>query len=112
MPRFRAGRRRSTRTVSVVPVRLWIAGREDSHLAHTLDVSNHGVKFGGCQGEFKVGDKIEVLYRHKHAQARLAWITACEGSSEKRIGAEFLEPEKQVSGLELPEQADEYEEKD
>ena len=111
MPRFHTGRRRSARTVSVVPVRLWITGSEDSHLAHTLDVSNHGVKFGGCQGEFKVGDKIEVLYRHKHTQARVAWIIACEGSSE-RIGAEFLEPEKQVSGLEFPEQADEYEEKD
>ena len=33
-------------------------------------------------------------------------------SAEKRIGAEFLEPEKQVSGLELPEQADEQAEKD
>jgi hypothetical protein len=32
--------------------------------------------------------------------------------ASERIGAEFLEPEKQVSGLELPEQADEYEEKD
>ena len=112
MPRFHTGRRRSARTVSVVPVRLWITGSEDSHLAHTLDVSNHGVKFGGCQGAFKVGDKIEVLYRHKHTQARVAWIIACEGSSEKRMGAEFLEPEKQVSGLEFPEQADEYEEED
>ena len=112
MPRFHTGRRRSARTVSVVPVRLWITGSEDSHLAHTLDVSNHGVKFGGCQCAFKVGDKIEVLYRHKHTQARVAWIIACEGSSEKRIGAEFLEPEKQVSGLEFPEQADEYEEED
>ena len=87
-----------------MPVRLWIAGSEDSHHAHILDVSNHGAKFGGCRGEFKVGDKIEVLYRHKHAQARVAWITACEGSSEKRIGAEFLEVEKQVSRLEFPEQ--------
>jgi hypothetical protein len=92
-----------------VPVRLWIAGSEDSHLAHTLDVSHHGVKFGGCQGEFKVGDKIEVLYRHKHTQARVAWIIAREGTSEKRIGAEFLEPEKRVWGLD---QTDEYEEKD
>jgi len=83
-------------------VRLWIAGSEDSHLAHTLDVSNHGVKIGGCQGEFKVGDKIEVLYRHKHAQARVAWITAPEGSSEKQIGPEFLEPEKQVWDVEFP----------
>src|ERR1700758_3686572 len=112
MPRFRAGRRRSKRTISVVPVRLWIAGSEDSHLAHTLDVSNHGVKFGGCRGEFRVGDKIEVLYRHKHAQARVAWITTPEGSSEKQMGAEFLEAEKQASGAEFPEQADEYEEKE
>src|SRR6266566_5422666 len=103
MPRFRTGKRRSKRTISVVPVRLWIAGSEDSHLAHTLDVSHHGVKFGGCQGEFKVGDQIEVLYRHKHTQARVAWITAAEGSSEKQIGAEFLEPEKQGSGEESPE---------
>jgi hypothetical protein len=55
MPRFRTGIRRSVGSVSVVPVRLWIAGSEDSHLAHTLDVSNRVVKFGGCQGEFKVG---------------------------------------------------------
>ena len=95
-----------------MPVRLRIAGSEDSHLAHTLDVSHHGVKFGGCQGEFKVGDKIEVLYRHKHTQARVAWIIACEGSSEKRIGAEFLKSEKQVWGVDFPEQTDEYEEKE
>jgi PilZ domain len=112
MPRFRTGRRRSTRTLSVVPVRLWIAGSEDSHLAHTLDVSNHGVKIGGCQVEFKVGDKVEILYRHKHTQARVAWVIACERSLEKRLGAEFLEPEKQVSGFGFREQADEYEEKD
>ena len=30
------------RIKSVLPVRLWIAGSKDSHLAHTLDVSSHG----------------------------------------------------------------------
>ncbi len=95
-----------------MPVRLWIAGSEDTHLAYTFDVSNHGVKFGGCRGEFKVGDKIEVLYRHKHTQCRVAWITAPEGSSDKQIGAECLEPRKRVWGMEFPEQTDEYEEKD
>jgi hypothetical protein len=94
MPRFRTGKRRSKRIISVEPVRLWMTGSERSHLAHTLDVSNHGVKVGGCQGEFKVGDQIEILFRQKHTQARVAWIIACEGSSEKRIGAEFLRPEK------------------
>jgi hypothetical protein len=112
MPPYRAGRRRSKRTISVVPVRLWIAGSEDSHPAHTLDVSTHGVKLAGCRGEFKVGDKIEVLSRHKHAHFRIAWIIAREGSSEKQIGAECLEPGKQVWGTEFPEQADEYEEKE
>jgi PilZ domain len=98
MPRFLTGKRRSKRIISVEPVRLWVAVSEDSHLAHTIDVSRHGAKFGGCRGEFKVGDTIEVLYRHKHTQARVAWIATREGSSEKQIGAEFLEPEKQVSG--------------
>ena len=46
MPRFRKGKRRSKRIKSVLPVRLWIAGSKDSHLAHTLDVSNHGVQLG------------------------------------------------------------------
>jgi len=40
MPPYRSGRRRSKRTISVVPVRPWIAGSEDSHPAHTLDVES------------------------------------------------------------------------
>jgi hypothetical protein len=82
----RTGRRRSTRTVSVVPVRLWTAGSEDSDLAHTLDVRNHGVKFGGCQGEFKVGDKIEVLYRHKHTQPELLGSLLARAPQRSELG--------------------------
>jgi hypothetical protein len=51
-----------------------------------------------------VGDKIEVLYRHKHAQFRVDWMSAAEGSSEKQIGAECLEPGKHVWVTEFPEQ--------
>ena len=94
-----------------MPVRLWIAGGEDNHLAHTLDISNHGVKLGGFRGELKVGDKIEIQYHNKQVQFRVAWIAACEGSSEKQIGAECLEPGKQVWGAPFPEEADEYKEK-
>ena len=112
MPRFRIGKRRSKRTKSVVPVRLWIAGSKDSHLAHTLNVTNNGVKLGGCRGEMKVGEKIVIQYRHKQAQFRVTWITACEGSSEKQVGAECLEPGKQVWGAPFPQQGDEYKEKE
>ena len=111
MPRLPREKRRWQRTKSVVPVRVWIAGKKDVHLAHTLDVTNDGVKLGGCQGEIRVGDKIEIQYRHKQAQFRVAWIIAHEGSSEKQIGAVCLEPGRQVWGAPLPQQPDEYEEK-
>ena len=112
MSRFRVGKRRSKRTKSVVPVRLWIAGNKESHLAHSLDVTNHGVMLGGFRGELKIGDQIEIQYRLKQAKFRVVWITAREGSSEKQIGAECLEPEKQVWGEYFPQQRDEYEEKE
>src|SRR6202142_4678495 len=104
MSRFRIGKRQSKRTKSVVPVRVCIAGSKDSHLAHTLDVSNHGVKLGGCRGEMKVGDKIEIRYRHKQARFRVAWVISHKGSSEKQIGAECLEPGKKVWGAPLSQQ--------
>jgi len=112
MPRSRTGKRRSKRTKAVLPVRLLIAGSEDIHLAHTLDVSNYGVQLGGYRGEMKVGDEIVIQYRRKQAQFRVASITARENSSEKQIGAECLEPGKQVWGELFPEQSDEYEEKE
>ena len=112
MPHVHDVKRRSKRTKSVVPVSLRIAGSESSHLAHTLDVSNHGVKLGGCRGEMKVGDKIEIRYRQKQAQFRVAWISIPKGSSEKQIGAECLEPGKQVWGAQFPEQADQYVQKE
>ncbi len=112
MPRFRIGKRQSKRIKSVLPVRLWIAGSKDSHLAHTLDVSNHGVQLGGYRGEMKVGDEIVIQYHQTQAQFRITWITARENSSEKQIGAECLEPGKQIWGAEFPQQKDEYEEKE
>jgi hypothetical protein len=59
----------------------------------------------------KVGDKIEIQYRQKNAKFRVAWITAGTGSA-RQIGAECLEPGKQVWGEHFSEQADEYERKE
>src|SRR4029077_331034 len=79
--RSRTPKPEAKRTKAVIPLRLLLWGSKDSHLAHTLDVSNHGVKLGGCQGEVKVGDKIEIQYHHTRAQFRVAWITATKVSS-------------------------------
>jgi hypothetical protein len=99
-------KRYAKRTKAVVPVRLWMAGSKDIHLAHTLDVSKQGVRLGGYRGDMKVGDKIEIQYHRNQAQFRIAWITAPEGSSDKQIGAECLEPGKQLWGSQFLQHAD------
>jgi hypothetical protein len=105
-------KRRSKRTKSVVPVRFWIAGSKDIHLAHTLNVTNHGVQLGGCRGQVKVGDVIVIQYRRAQAQFRITWITGRDGSLEKQIGAQCLEPGKQLWGERFIEQPDEYQAQD
>ena len=108
---LRTGRRRSKRTKSVVPVRLRIAGSQESYLAHTLNVTNHGVRLGGYRGAIEVGDEFVIQYRHAQARFRVIWIAARDESSEKQIGAECLEPGKHLWGERFPEHPDVYEEK-
>jgi hypothetical protein len=108
---LRTGRRRTGRTKSVVPVRLWIAGSQESHLAHTLNVTNHGVRLGGYRGEIKVGDEFVIQYRRAQSRFRVTWIAARDEFSEKQIGAACLEPGKHLWGERFPEKPDVNEEK-
>jgi hypothetical protein len=99
----------------VAPVRLRIIGtrgNQESHLAHTLDVSDHGVRLAGFRCELKPEDMIELQYRHKRARFRVLWTATPDGSREKHLGAECVEPEKDIWGVEFPQKMDEYEEKD
>jgi len=50
----------------------------------------------------KVGDRIEIQYHFKEAQFRVAWIIAHEGSSEKQIEAQCLEPESKFGERRSP----------
>src|ERR1035438_5667018 len=102
MSRFRTGKRRSRRTKSVVPVRIWIAGSEDTHLAYTLNVTNHGVRLGGYRGEIKVGDEFVIQHRHAPARFRVIWIAARDELSLKHVGAECLGSEKPLWGAPSP----------
>jgi len=89
-------------------MRLLIAGTDETHLVHTLDISRHGVMLGGFRGDLKVGDTIEIQYHHKKAQFRVAWVKLREGSTEKQVGAESLEPDKRFWEMELSNQPDDY----
>lgn len=74
MAQLLIGKRRQARSKMVLPVRLWMTnldGTQESHLAHTLDVSDHGVKLGGFHGSLEVDSLIEIQYRHKRARFRV-----------------------------------------
>ncbi len=93
-------------------MRMLIAGRSETHLVHTLDISKHGVMLGGFRGELKVGDQIEIQYHHKRANFRVVRVIPREGSKEKQIGAECLDPDKHFWEMEFSEQMDNFDEKE
>jgi hypothetical protein len=67
---------------------------------------------GGVRCELKSGDTFDLQYRHNHARFRVVWIATPDGSHEKHLGAEIVELHKDIWELEVPEEPDEYEEKD
>jgi hypothetical protein len=109
------GKRRQRRTKMVAPLRFRIIGKsgnQETYLAHTLDASDHGVRLAGFRCDLKAGDVIELQYRHTRARFRVVWIATPEGLREQHLGAECVEPEKDMWGVEIPDRIDEYEEKD
>ncbi|MBV9342784.1 MAG: hypothetical protein JO159_18120 [Acidobacteria bacterium] len=115
MARLRAGKRRNKRTKMVLPVRVGIMkgdGTQESHVLHTLDANETGVKLGGFRGELKVGDVIDIHYRTARAKFKVAWVRALENSPEKHLGAACMEPEKNIWTVSFPRETDQYEEKD
>ncbi len=111
MAQLLIGKRRQKRTKMVVPVRLWVksaSGLQQSYLAHTLDVSDHGVRLNGFNDELAIDKLIEIQYRHKRAHFRIVWVKTREGSREKELGAECTEPDKRIWGVDFPETMDQY----
>jgi hypothetical protein len=99
----------------VVPVRVRLAGAGSSQptqVAHTLDANENGVRLAGFRGDVNVGDVIEIQHRRERAMFRVVWIRLLEKSLEKHIGAECVEPDKNIWGQEFPRQTDEYEQRD
>jgi hypothetical protein len=113
--RFRTGKRNKQRVKMVVPVRVRLMGvnhQNASQVAHTLDATETGVKLAGFRGEVKVGDVIEIRYRRERGMFRVVWIQTLEKSSEKHVGAECVDPDKNIWGTDFPQHLDEYEEKE
>ena len=112
--RLRKGKRDRKRTKAVLPIRVWTtnpSGGTQSHLAHTLDITAHGVRLGGFRGAVTAGEAIEIQHHHKRARFRVVWLTGVPNSQEKQIGAECLEANTTIWQVEFPNEDDLYDSK-
>lgn len=94
-------RRRSNRMKAVLPVR--ITGNEDSgasycDLAHTLDVTESGIRIGFVRRQLKVGSHLTIQYRQHKIEFRVIWISQLTRLKEHHVGLQALVP-RDVWGL-------------
>lgn len=100
------GRRGKQRVKMVLPIKLWgrdLKGNPFSQLAHTLDINRSGARLGGLLNLVNLDDTLEVQYRHKKARFRVTWIGRPGTRKENQAGIQYLEPEKEIWGLDLSE---------
>ena len=99
------GRRGKQRIKMVLPVKIWgrdPKGKPFFQLAHTLDINRGGARLGGLRKLVNFDDTIEVQYRHKKARFRVTWLGRPGTPKENQIGIQYLEPERDIWALELP----------
>jgi hypothetical protein len=96
-------RRRSNRTKAVLPVR--VTGNDGSgaaycDLAHTLDVTESGIRLGFVRRPLQVGSRLTIQYRQHKVECRVIWISQLTKLKEHHVGLEAMVP-RDVWGLAL-----------
>ncbi|MGH9500969.1 MAG: PilZ domain-containing protein [Terriglobales bacterium] len=93
-------RRRSERTKAVLPVR--VSGKDGAgpycDLAHTLDVTESGIRLGFVRRELKVGTQLTIQYRQHKVEFRVIWVSQLTRLKEHHVGLKALVP-RDVWGL-------------
>ncbi len=96
--------RLSTRKKMVVPVRIFAEdarGNQTVFLAHTLDASAAGARFGGFHGDLNIGQKVIVQYQHLRSVFRVVWIGKRSTPQATQIGLASLDGGKDIWKLNL-----------
>ena len=88
-------RRRNNRTKAVLPVR--VSGNETSgtpycDLAHTLDVTESGIRLGFVRRQLQVGSRLTIQYRQHKVEFRVIWISQLTRLKEHHVGLEAVVP--------------------
>jgi hypothetical protein len=93
--------RRRGRVKAVLPVK--VSGNDESgnsytDLAHTLDITESGVRLGSVQRDLEVGTQLTVQYKQHKAEFRVVWTTPLPKVKERQVGLEAV-VQKDMWGL-------------
>lgn len=85
--------RRRGRIKAVLPVR--VSGSDDTgksytDLAHTLDITDTGVRLGALQRDLEVGSQLTVQYKQHRAEFRVVWTAPLPKLKERQVGLEAV----------------------
>jgi len=94
--------RRRSRLKAVLPVR--VSGYDDSgksynDLAHTLDITESGVRLGAVRRHLEVGTQVTVQYKQRKAEFRVVWTEPLPKLKEHHVGLEAV-AQRDMWGLE------------
>src|SRR5208337_602744 len=85
--------RRRGRVKAVLPVRVSgsdSCGNSYSDLAHTLDITETGVRLGAVQRQLEVGTQLTVQYKQHKAEFRVVWTAPLPKLKERQVGLEAV----------------------
>jgi hypothetical protein len=85
--------RRRGRVKAVLPVRVSgsdVRGNSYSDLAHTLDVTETGVRLGAMHRELEVGAQLTLQYKQHRAEFRVVWSAPLPKLKERQVGLEAV----------------------
>ena len=85
--------RRRGRVKAVLPVRVSGSdgsGKSYTDLAHTLDITDTGVRLGSVQRELEVGTQLTLQYKQHKAEFRVVWTAPLPKLKERQVGLEAV----------------------
>jgi hypothetical protein len=65
-------------------------GNSYSDLAHTLDVTETGVRLGAMHRELEVGEQLTLQYKQHRAEFRVVWSAPLPKLKERQVGLEAV----------------------
>jgi len=94
-------KRKALRRKMVLPVKILID--QQTHLAHTVDITGAGARLGGLRALLQLGTSIELQRGSRKAKFQIKWVKQL-ASNEVQIGVECADPPEKFWGVDLSEQ--------